>query len=87
MSDREVEEIEFSGAMLNGEVYLRALDVVASLRATAAFCGRMVDEADEEDLDREDYAEVVAFEALRVMFEQEADSIDVVCMHFINDED
>lgn len=81
----EEKGMELSGCVIEGEVYLRALDVVASLRNVSSVCQANADALGEE-LDEDEEGEFIAFTALALMFQNEADALDVASMDMLTDE-
>jgi hypothetical protein len=82
----EVEKVEFSGAVLEGEVYLRAYDVTHALRGAIDYYTELIDNAADEapeGSETEWYTSLVCWSSIIEALTAEADAYDVASMEFL----
>lgn len=86
----EVEKIEFSGAILEGECYLRAFDVTSALRHAIEFYEDLIAKAPETPAEGHEVEWLTSLSgwacAIEVL-QAEADAYDVAAMSFLADPD
>lgn len=83
---QEVEKIEFSGAVLEGEVFLRAFDVTQALRHAIAYYEDLIEQAPDEPAEGEEkqwYASLVSWASAVEVLTAEADAYDVAAFDFL----